>query len=68
MVAKLNKAQLIAKRMERLEEASADLERQAENWTLTGRTLWDIRNHRVGLREAARTYARAVRALARVAL
>jgi len=62
---KLTKAQLLNKIMKRVEEASADLERSAENWTLN-RTLWDIRCHRVDLREKARAYARAVRALARL--
>jgi len=62
---KQNNAAILRKRMERLEEASADLERAAENWTFTGRTLWDIRCHRTDLREKARAYASAARALAR---
>lgn len=64
-MSKPTKADILAKRMRRVEEASADLERQAENWTLQNRTLWDIRTHRVELRHAARAYATAVRALAR---
>ena len=66
-MSKKSPAEIIAARMARLEEASADLERQAENWTFQNRSLWDIRCHRVELRIAARKYASALRALARVA-
>ena len=62
---KLSKSQLLARRMDRVEEASADLERAAESWTLTNRSLWDIRHDRMVLRKVARAYASAVRALAR---
>ena len=64
----MSKAQQIASRMAAVEEASADLERAAENWALTGRTLWDIRCHRIELREKARAYAAAVRRLGRLEL
>ncbi len=63
---KLSHAERVDRAMIRVEETSADLEREAENWTLTGRSLWDIRNHRVGLRLAARRYSAAVRHLARL--
>lgn len=66
-MSKLSKSQLLAKRMERVEETSADLERCAENWSAENRSGWDIRCQRVELRMRARTYANAVRALARVA-
>ena len=64
-MSKPSKADILSRRMDRVEETSADLERCAENWTLQGRTLWDIRVQRIELRSAARRYAAAVRALAR---
>jgi hypothetical protein len=63
---KLSAAQRLDRAMIRVEETSADLEREAENWMLSGARSVDIRNHRVGLRLAARRYAAALRRLARL--
>lgn len=63
---KLSPAERVDRAMIRVEETSADLEREAENWSLTSRALWDIRNSRVGLRLAARRYSAALRRLARL--
>lgn len=60
----------LAKRREtaaaRVECAAADLLFRADRWTLTGRTLFDIRNDRRDLLTAARYYGNAVRLLGRV--
>jgi hypothetical protein len=59
------KQEILAKRMERLEEAVATLIYKAEHWSLTGATMWDMKCRRVELMEAARRYGKAVDALAR---
>lgn len=41
----------------RMEESIADLLNAAEQWSLTGMSLYDIRNRRVTLLTAARNYA-----------
>lgn len=46
----------------RMEESIADLLNAAEQWTLTGSSLYDIRNRRVQLLAAARSYARCLAA------
>jgi hypothetical protein len=53
------------KQMERLEESIAELLYRAEQWTVTGATLYDLKGRRQELLEAARRYGRAVDALAR---
>lgn len=65
MSKKQSAAQILDARVRRLEEASADLEREAENWANSDRPSWNIRCERVALRAAARRYANAVRGLAR---
>lgn len=62
---KQNKAQILSKRMERVESTAMELLFRAEQWTVTGPTLWDLKVRRTELLSAARTYARAVNALAR---
>jgi hypothetical protein len=62
---KPNKAQILAKRMERVEYTAAELMFRAEQWTVTGPTLWDLQVRRRELLAAGRNYARAVNALTR---
>lgn len=57
------KAQRIADAMTRVDETGADLLAAAERWTLTNRSIWDIRNDRVTLYREARRYANALRRL-----
>jgi len=62
----MTKGERIETAINRAEEAAVDLIREAENWSLQNRSLWDTRVHRKALMEAARNYARAINAVARV--
>lgn len=63
---KLTTADRLDRAMKRAEEAAGDLLFQAERWSLQNRTLYDIRNDRVGLFREARRYANAMRRVAAV--
>lgn len=62
---KHSRAEILNKRMERVEGAATNLLYKAEHWTLTGATLWDVKCRRQELLEAARAYGKAIDALAR---
>jgi hypothetical protein len=53
------------KQMERVENTAAELMYVAEQWTLTGATMWDLKTRRARLLNAARDYGRAMDALGR---
>lgn len=65
-MSKLSLAERRSRAAERVEIAAADLFFRTDRWTLTGRTLFDIRNDRRDLLTAARYYGNAVRLLGRV--
>jgi hypothetical protein len=64
-MAKLTVAEKRRRAAERIEDAAADLLRQAELWSLTNRSFHDIGMHRRELFRSARRYASAMRLLAR---
>lgn len=64
--ARQSQQQKVSAAFNRAEDAIADLLREAENWTLVNRPMWDIRVHRRDLLAAARKYARAMDRLTRV--
>lgn len=51
--------------IERVEETATKLMFAAEQWTLTGGTLYDLKNRRESLLNAGRQYGYAIRALSR---
>jgi hypothetical protein len=53
---KMTKGERISRAITRAEEASVELINKAEQWTVTGRTLWDLKVMRQELLKAARTY------------
>jgi hypothetical protein len=59
-------AQRISDAMQTVDKRAMDLLAHTERWSLTGRTIWDQRNDRVILFGLARSYANAVRRLARL--
>lgn len=62
----MTKAQRINRAMIRAEEAAADLLFNAERWTLTNRTMYDIRNDRRDLLRTARAYGKALESISKV--
>jgi hypothetical protein len=64
-MAKLTPQQKFMRAAERMERAATELLYQAEHWTLTGRTLYDLSSQRRELLAAARRYGNSVNRLAR---
>lgn len=62
----LTKAERLRRAMDRAEDASTEVLYCAEHWTLTGRSMHDIKCHRRSLLNAARRYARAMDAITRI--
>lgn len=62
----LTKAERIRRAMGRAEQAMVEVLREAENWTLTGRSMHDVLCHRRELLGAARRYSRAMDAITRI--
>lgn len=61
----MTRDEVLTKRMERLERAATELMYQAEQWTLTGATLYDMSVRRRALLDAGRRYGKAAAAMAR---
>ncbi len=64
-MAKLTPAEKFARAAERMESAATELLYQAEHWTITGMTLYDMSARRRELLAAARRYGAAVNRLSR---
>lgn len=62
----LTKAERIRRAMDRAEEAATELLYYVEHWTLTNRSMHDIKIHRRYLLSAARRYGRAMDAITRI--
>jgi hypothetical protein len=62
---KLTPAEKFARAAERMERCATELLYQAEHWTLTGRTLYDLSCSRRELLAAARRYGNSVNRLSR---
>jgi hypothetical protein len=62
----LTKAERIRRAMDRAEQAMVDLIYQAEHFSLTGRSMHDIKCYRRDLLNAARRYSRAMDAVTRI--
>lgn len=56
-----SKAVILERRAEQLEEAIVEVLYSGDKFTLTGATIYDLRNRRLGLLHAARRYGEALR-------
>ena len=66
MTKALTKAERIRRAMERAEDAATDLLYNAEHWSLTGRSMYDVKVQRRSLLAAARRYGRSMDAITRI--
>lgn len=66
VLTKATKAERIRRAMARAEQAAVDLFYYAEQWSLTGRSMHDIKCNRRELLIAARQYTRSMDAITRV--